>query len=177
MERVTFEMTDAVEMKVNGTVLVVNPHKVDGSWLAEMLAYGIRRKVNDTYSGETGGTKFDLCAAMVKELNEGKVWEGRTRRAAVTMDTAERLAFDAARADLTRVFKARTKLTKLADMADADPAVGKFLTVGTDGKATWDNAVVMAWVEKQREAGKKDYLAEARETLALADSMGDELDI
>ena len=178
METITFEMPDVVELRISGEPLVVKPHKVDAGWLAEMLAYGIRRKVNDTYSG-AGDNKLDLCRAMVKDLNEGKAFEGRQRRATVTMDTAEKLAFDAARADLTAIFKARTKLVKLADMAAADEAVGKFLTIGDDGKASWRNDAVMAWVAKQAEAGKRDYLAEARALIAAqeADGEGDLLDL
>lgn len=177
MERIEFAMPDAVELKIAGEPLVVLPHKMDAGWLAEMLAYGIRRKVNDTYSG-AGENKLDLCRAMVKDLNEGVAFEGRQRRATVTMDTAEKLAFDAARTDLTAIFKARTKLAKLADMARAEPElVGKYLAVGEDGRASWNNQEVMAWVERLREAGKRDYLAEAREALERAGNAEEDLEL
>ena len=177
MERIEFAMPDAVELKIAGEPLVVNPHKMDQGWLAEMLAYGIRRKVNDTYSG-AGDNKLELCRAMVRDLNAGAVFEGRQRRATQAMDTAEKLAFDAARTDLTAIFKARTKMGKLADMAKAEPdLVGKYLAVGEDGRASWNNAEVMAWVDRLREAGKRDYLAEAREALARAGDAEEDLEL
>lgn len=78
-------------------------------------------------------------------------------------------ALKTAKTDLLAVFKKRTGARKIADMLNADDgAVAKYFTA--DG--VWLDAEVVAFIDRQAEAGKRDYRTEAEAALS-----GDDLDI
>ena len=75
------------------------------------------------------------------------------------------LAVKNAKADLLVAFKRLTEKTRIADMVDHEKVAAFFQTVGDS--VAWDDEHVMAWVEKQAESGKRDYVAEAKAALAV----------
>lgn len=134
--------------------------KAHPSWLARFMDYGSRRLLNDTFSAEKGMTKVELVRGLVADIESGEETTARRAKATVTLNDVEALALANAKADLTIMFKKATGLAKLADMAQASEKVAAYLEVGKDGKASWRNDAVMAWVEGRKAQGK-DYLAEA----------------
>jgi hypothetical protein len=95
-------------------------------------------------------------------------------RASLPDDMA--LAVKNAKADLTILFKKVTGLVKQSDMAEHEKVAPFFETKGDT--LVWNEENVIAWMDKQRDAGKRDYLAEAQALLAgEKDEIADELDL
>lgn len=140
--------------------ITIDLGKAHASWLGRFMEYGTRRLLNDTFSQEKGQVKVDLVRDLVREIESGEETQARRARATVTLNDVEALALANAKADLTIMFKKATGMAKLADMAEASEKVAAYLEVGKDGKASWKNDAVMAWVEGRKAQGK-DYLAEA----------------
>lgn len=153
-----------VELKVNQQLIIVDTDKVDQSWLNHCLAYGVRRFINDKYSGMEGQTKYELCMALAKDMTSGeKMPEVVRGMGGRITDPVEALAVKNAKSDLTAIFRVVTKMTKGADMAKHEK-VAPFFKV-TDDKAVWIDATVKAWMDKQKADGKADYMEAAKTTL------------
>lgn len=163
-----------VELKINGQPIVVNLAKVDESWLAHCLTYGVRRFINDSHSGLKGQTKYDACQLMNNDMQSGEAMPEKVRKAGSSVDPVTALAFRNAKAALTVMFKSVTGASKAIDFAKHEK-IAPFFVV-TDGRATWIDATVKAFIEKQKAAGKADYMADAQSTIDGADSALDDLD-
>ena len=162
-----------VELKIAGLPLIANTDKMHESWVARCLEYGVRRYVNDSHSGAKGQDKYDACRMMIADMTSGEPMPVRVRKTGGTSSTdpVEQLALRNARAALTALFKKVTGETKAIDMAKHEK-VAPFFTIA-DGKATWVDATVRAWVEKQAADGKVDYFADAQATIDMADGDDD----
>lgn len=158
-----------VELKINGQVIVIETEKLHEDWVSLCLEYGIRRKINDTYSGEKGNVKFDLCRAMAADMQSGKAPAEKTRKARTESDPVLGLAVRNAKQDLVAVFKRVSGKVKLEDMAAHEKIAPYFEDKG--GKLVWNDEAVIGWVGKQKEAGKRDYMAEAESTLNNAEEI------
>lgn len=155
----------AFETKINGQPVVYHPTKMDESWIIRFLEKGMQRYANDMYSGEKGNVKFDLCAAIAAEANSGKpAPQGTARKASLPDDMA--LAVKDAKADLTIMFKRLTETVKIADMVTKDARVAAYFEEKGDS-FVWNDDKVQEWIGKEKEAGRKDYLADAQVTLAV----------
>jgi hypothetical protein len=177
MQTVTFQIPDdyKFETKINrGTrqdpdwkPVVYEPGKMHESWLLAFLEKGMQRYANDKYSQDSGDTKLDLCRAVAKMANSGDEMpekERGSRKASVPDDVA--LAIRNAKADLTLTFKRLTGVGKIADMVEADERVQKYFEAKGDAWV-WRDEVVQDWIGKQKEAGKRDYIQEAKDALAV----------
>ena len=158
-----------VELKINGQVIVIETEKLHEDWISLCLEYGIRRKINDTYSGEKGNVKFDLCRAMAADMQSGKAPAEKTRKARTESDPTLGLALRNAKQDLVAIFKKLTSRAKLEDMAAHEKVSPYFEEAG--GKLVWNDEAVIGWVNKQKAAGKRDYIAEAIATMQGAEDL------
>lgn len=165
-----------VELKVNGQPIIVDLAKVHDSWLEHCLTYGVRRFINDSHSGLKGQTKYDACQLMNKDMQSGEAMPEKVRKSGggSSVDPVTALAFKNAKAALTVMFKSVTGATKATDFAKHEK-VAPFFTVDGD-RATWVDATVKAFIEKQKDSGKVDYMADAQATIDGADSALDDLD-
>ncbi|MBM61915.1 MAG: hypothetical protein CL484_03065 [Acidobacteria bacterium] len=75
------------------------------------------------------------------------------------------LALKNAKADLLVAFKRITGKGKIADMVEHEKVAPYFNQ--TADAVTWNDEAAIAWMEKQAEAGKRDYLAEAQAALSV----------
>lgn len=169
MAKVTFNLPEGYvfETKINGQPIAYDPAKMHESWLIAFLEKGMQRFANDKYSGEKGQTKFDLCAEIARQANSGDEMpeaERGSRRASVPDDVA--LAIRNAKADLTVRFKRLTGEGKIANMVAADKRVAKYFEEKGDN-VVWKDDAVQTWIDKQKESGTRDYLAEAQAALAV----------
>lgn len=169
-----------VTLKINGQEIHADTDKFHESWIAKCLAYGVRRLPNDSYSGEKGGTKFDLVKALIADMESGKEAPVRVQGTGrASADPIVSLARKNAKADLTGMFRAVTGATKAIDFA-VHEKVAPFFSVDTleDGthRATWNEDVVTAWMLKQKDSKKRDYLADAKAIIESATSAEDDLD-
>lgn len=162
-----------VELKIAGLPLIADTDKMHESWIARCLEYGVRRYVNDSHSGAKGNDKVEACRLMIRDMESGEAMPAKVRKTGGTSsaDPVEQLALRNARAALTALFKKVTGETRAVDMA-AHEKVAPFFVVA-DGKATWVDATVRAWIEKQAADGKVDYFADAQATIDMADDDDD----
>lgn len=157
-----------VDMKINGSVLEVDTDKLHKSFFDRTLEYGIRRFVNDSYSGEKGQLKFDLCAALVAKMNAGEELVTGERRSKIPTDPIKALAHKLAKTALAVVFKNLTGKAKLEDMAQHEKVAPYFIEIG--GKLAWNEDAVGEYIE--RRAGKDDFMGQAEKIInATEDDM------
>lgn len=157
-----------VEMKVNGQPLFLDLSKAHQSWLDFFMAYGAKQKINDTFSQEKGQTKFDLCAAMIRDVESGEPMPERERKApqASKADPVRRMARDLAATYLTGRFRAAFKTDDMAVWAKNDKA-RHFLRFTEKGSARFDLGKLDEWMTAFATAdGGRDFMAEARDALA-----------
>lgn len=152
----------AIDTKINGTAIRYHVESMHESWLVAFITKGIQRLANDMYSGESGNVKYDLCKAIADQANSGEPAPERTTRKASLPDDAQ-LAIKMAKTDLTVLFKKITGAGKIADMVAHEKVEPFFKAKGESH--VWNDETVMKWVGKQAEAGKRDYMAEAKATL------------
>jgi hypothetical protein len=76
------------------------------------------------------------------------------------------IAIKAAKVDLVILFKRVTGQSKLAEFY-AHEKMAPFFTESDDGKVSWNDATCVTWIEKQKETGGRDYLAEAQRGLSV----------
>jgi hypothetical protein len=130
-----------------------------------------------------------ILAAMQKAWDAMKAGQWQVRVASggtVSKWTEEQsLALDIAKGALQAIFVATlakaapsTKPSAAAFVA-LDPKVAAFFKAN-DKRPTWEDKAVMAWIAKQADAKKRDFMAEARKELARRNaasaSMTDDLD-
>lgn len=158
-------------MKVNGVELHFGTARMHESWIARALEYGVKQLVNDTYSGEKGQVKHDLCRAMLADMMNGKPMPVKERKAPTArgIDAVRALAREKATsflvAGLTKKFG--------KDMATwaAQPALQKLFRFTEKGTARFDLVAVDVWMEGAIKA-QRDFMQEAREELESAEDIG-----
>ena len=169
-----------VTLKINGQELQADTDKMHETWIAKCLAYGVRRLPNDSYSGEKGKVKYDLVKALIADMESGKpapvraVGQGRT-----PADPVAALARKTAKATLTNMFKAVTGAGKALDFASHEKCAPFFTIKVQDDNtkiAVWKEETVTAWIAKQKESGKTDFIAEAKAFLEAAKAVETDLD-
>lgn len=158
-----------VTFKINGAEIHVETDKMHETWINRCLEYGVRRLVNDTFSAEKGNVKFDLCRSMAAEMQSGKPIAEKVSRAKVDSDPVTSLAVKTAKQDLLAIFKKLTSCAKIEDMAKHEKIAPYFAEVG--GKLAWADDKVLAYIGKQKESGKRDYMADAQTALNGADDL------
>jgi len=169
-----------VTLKINGQEIQADTDKFHESWIAKCLAYGTRRLPNDTYSGEKGATKFDLVSKLIADMESGEPAPVRVQGSGRSpANPVESLARKNAKADLTGMFRAVTGATKALDFLTHDKCAPFF--VGgekEDGNlfATWNEVTVTAWMVKQKDSGKRDYMQDAQVIIDSANSAESDLD-
>lgn len=169
-----------VEMKTNGETILIDTAKFHQTWLARVIEYGARRLVNDTYSGEKGQEKVNLCRAMVREMESG-VEYAPTRAARgtkVDADPVLSLALKNAKAGLVAQFqKHAPDCRKIVDLL-AHPKIGErvaayFMAQTGDKAPTWKDSAVIQWMEQIKDhpdpSKRIDYMADAERLLGAAD--------
>ena len=164
-----------VMLKINGQELQADTSKMDESWIAKCLAYGVRRLPNDTYSGEKGATKYDLVSKLIADMESGEPAPVRVQGSGRSpANPVEALARKNAKADLTGMFRAVTDKTKAIDFAQHEKVAPFFTIVKGDSpeqdRAVWNEETVTAWMAKQKDAKKRDYLADAAAIIESASS-------
>ncbi len=121
----------------------------------------------DSPAGEKaiGEIAQEAMAGVLDALYEGNWTQrgGGVSRARLPDDMA--LAVRNAKADLLVMFKRLTGKGKIADMVDHKKIAPYFNTAGDN--VVWLDESVQAWIEKQAEAGKRDYVAEAKAALSV----------
>lgn len=156
--------------KVAGEFLPVDVSKMSDSWKAEIFRYGFR-KINDNCKGNTGDERLALARLMVKEINTGDEFVGRSRGGAVTMSSVDRLTLAIAKKELTRRFKLLTKCGRIADMCTANPRVAEYF----DG-TTWHDARVVEW--NASETGQTfDAKGQAKKEIADMKTLADTVSV
>lgn len=119
-----------------------------------------------------------MMQKAIDALYEGK-WAIRESTGMVTKWTEEQsLALELAKAELATRFKraclAKGLPQRVGSFPELGEAVAKYFT--SKGKATvWQDKVVMEWIETQ--VDKRDYMAEARETLASMAAAAEDIDL
>lgn len=129
--------------KVDGEFIRMYPAQMANSYKLEQFRYG-QRKINDTCKADTGPERNAIAHVMVKGINAGDEWAGRSRGGSVTMSGIERLTLSIAKAELTRRFKIITKCGRIADMIAANDKVAAYFGVG-ENKTAWVDSMVMDW--------------------------------
>lgn len=114
---------------------------------------------------EIAAIALQAMEGVLEALYEGNWTQrgGGISRARLPDDMA--LAVRNAKSDLLVMFKRVTGKGKIADMVDHEKIAPYFSTVGNN--VTWEDASVVTWIEKQAEAGKRDYVAEAKAALTV----------
>lgn len=163
-ETVTLKIKDTAGKIVE---VQADPNKFHETWLAKVVEYGTRRFPNDSYSAIKGDNKVDMVKALVKEMESGEAMPERVRKSAAPSDPIGALVDKNAKADLMAVFKHRTGKGRIADIvADSDTAINAYFNE-TESGHSWNQEAVAKFVAKQKEAGKKDYRADAEAMLAM----------
>jgi hypothetical protein len=161
------------EMKVNGQLITIDPAKLHESWVKRCLDYGIRQLINDTYSGEKGQTKYDLCRAMAADMQNGEPMPEKERKASVAKaDPVRKLARDLATTALVEIFS-RMHKTKEQKVWAEHEKTAKFFRQTEKGALRFDLAQVDAWMETYT---ARNFMAEAKETLDKASDVADDVD-
>lgn len=158
-------------MKVNGVELSFDTARMHQSWVARALEYGVKQLVNDTYSGEKGEVKFDLCRAMLADMMNGEPMPVKERKspAARGVDAIRDLARDKATSFL--VAGLTKKFGKDMTTWAAQPALRKLFRFTEKGNARFVLAAVDEWMEGPIKA-QRDFMQEAREELENAEDLG-----
>lgn len=119
---------------------------------------------------ETKGAQESIAAiaqsameSVLDTLYANKWTQGRSGIRTARLDDVSTIAVKSAKADLLIMFKRVTQRAKLVDMA-AHEKVAPFFQAAGDGVA-WDDTIVLAWIGKQADAGKRDYMAEAKASM------------
>lgn len=172
-----------VTLKINGQEIHADTDKFHESWIAKCLAYGVRRLPNDSFSGEKGELKYDRVKLLIADMESGKEAPVRVSSGKSSVDPVTALARKTAKATLTNMFKAITKAGKALDFAKHEKCAPFFTIKELEDKTTvavWKEETVTAWMTKQKDSGKIDFMADAKAyieaTKAVADDMEDELD-
>jgi len=167
MKTIVINLPDdyAFATKANGQNVMYDPAKMHESWIIRFLEKGFQRYANDLYSGEKGQVKYDLCLGVAQEAQSGEPAPERMRGGTARLPDDVSLALKNARASLTIMLKKATGKGSAIDFAQHDK--GKVFFSIKDGKAIWDNEMVQMWIAKQLAGGKRDYLQEAKDTLAI----------
>ena len=167
MERVDVKGT----MKVNGVELHFATERMHQSWIERALEYGVRQLVNDTYSGEKGQVKFELCRTMLADMMSGEPMPVKERKSPVARgtDAVRTLARDKATSFL--VAGLTKKFGKDMAIWAKQPALQKLFRFTEKGNARFDLAAVDEWMEGAIKA-QRDFMQEAREELESADDLG-----
>ena len=158
-------------IKVNGEEFTVDFAKMHPTWVAHYLTKGAQRRLNDDMSGESPQDKQALTRKMLAEIHAGKPYEAPARASRMPKDPVLDLARKTAKQILVAAFRKATGKVKLQDMYDHE-AVKPFFRE-TESTIAWDDAKVDDWMKRMRDAGKRDFMAEAKEALTLDD--GDDL--
>ena len=169
-----------VTLKINGQELQADTDKMHETWIAKCLAYGVRRLPNDTYSGEKGATKYDLVSKLIADMESGEPAPVRVQGSGRSpADPVEALARKNAKADLTGMFRAVTGATKAVDFATHEKVAPFFTMVERESgvAAVWNEETVTAWIAKQFNAKKRNYLADAEAVISGANADSSELDL
>lgn len=158
--------------KMDGQEITIDFSKMHHSWLEAHLKKAAQRFLNDTYSGLMPSEKLAQARKDLAVIHSGEAMPEKARRSGGGGgDPIKALALKNAKTDLMAIFKKRTKLAKIADIIGAgDDAVNKYFSA--DG--TWRDEQVVAFIDKQKDAGKRDYVAEARDLLADDESNDDD---
>lgn len=122
----------------------------------------------ETPAGKASVAEFAQSAmeGVLAALYEGNWTQGRTGGPRVArLPDDQSLAVKTAKQDLLTLFKRITGKGKLVEMAEHEKIAPFFQEAG-DGVA-WLDQTVMEWIEKQRDEGKRDYIAEAKATLEV----------
>lgn len=154
-----------VDMKINGAEIILDTSKMHETWLDKCLAYGVRRFVNDSYSGEKGQTKYDLCAALANKMESGEPLSEAERRAKVSADPVTALAVKNAKAALVALFKRISGKAKIEDMMVHEKVAPYFDLVGD--KIAWNETSVMDYIARVKD--KVDFMEAARVALSATD--------
>lgn len=172
MKTITIEIPAefAIGNKVAGEWLPVDPEKMSNSWKLEIFRYGFR-KVNDNCKGDLPSDRLALAREMVKEMNQGEEFVGRSRGGSSTMPPEQKLALSLAKDRLKIMFKQLTGAAKITDMCAANEKVAAYFE-GT----TWQDAKVMEWIEGQKAKGV-DYIAQAKEEIEARAKLAESLDL
>jgi hypothetical protein len=171
----TLETTQLVfQTKINGETVEVDFGKMHPTWIAAHLQKAAQRFLNDRYSGEKGADKLAMVRADLNEIHKGEPMPEVVRQSRAPADPVEALAVKNAKAALGAMFQTLTGKRKIADFATHEKAAPFFRETG--GTLAWDEAHVAAWMAKQKESGKRDFMAEAKATLDGVSDL-DDLDI
>lgn len=165
----------SVIMRADGQELAMDLSKMHESWLVRIVEYGARRLVNDTYSGEKGAEKVELCRAMIAEMENGAPMPQKERKApsASKADPVRKLARDLATTFLTQSLAA--KLGKDMAVWAAQESLKTLFTFTEKGNAKFDLQGVDKWMASY--VAKRDFMQEAQEQIAKAQSAGADLDL
>jgi hypothetical protein len=107
---------------------------------------------------------MESVIAALESGNWSQAGTGGPRMARLPDDV--QIAIKAAKVDLVILFKRVTGQSKLAEFA-AHEKMAPFFTEGDKGAVGWNDATCVAWIEKQKATGGRDYLAEAQRGLAV----------
>ena len=163
--------------KIGGTLVEVDFSLMHPTWIEAHLRKAAQRFINDDLAGQFKDDDSGKLAAWrlaYAEMASGKEMPEKARRNAGTYrsdDPVRDLAHKNAKAALLAIFKTRTKLVKIEDMCQKDEAVAAYFK-----DKTWLDDKVQAYIEKQLAAGKRDFMQEAKDTLASFEE-GNDLDI
>lgn len=165
---ITIELPDdyVFVTKAAGEGVQYHPEKMHQSWVMAFLEKGMQRYANDKYSGSEPSVKLDQCRALAADANSGEELIAAVRGGGVARlpdDVA--LALKMAKQDLTLIFKKVTGKNKAADFIEHEKVKPFFKAKGDN--MVWNEQVVSDWIAKQAEAGKRDYIAEAKASLAV----------
>lgn len=162
-----------VEIKIDGRTIQINTNGFDQSWLDECLRYGVRRKINDTYSSLKGTAKYDACMAMKLEMESGVIREERASGFRVEADPILALAITNAKTDLKAKFKQHFGLTKIAQFA-AHEACEKYFKYAGES-LVWNEHVVVDYIESQLATGTRNFIREALISLEVVEDVTGEI--
>ncbi len=147
-----------VKLKINGKPIIVDTDKLDKTWIDYCLMYGIRRYPNDQHSGLNGNDKFVEVQKFCLMMQNGEPMPQKVATVSTT-NPIDTLAFKTATADLVAILRKVTDKTKAIEFAEHD--AGKLFFTIKDGSAIWNKVTVSKWIAKQKESGKRDYVADA----------------
>jgi len=171
----TLETTQLVfQTKINGEIVEVDFGKMHPTWVAAHLQKAAQRFLNDRYSGEKGATKLEMVRADLNEIHKGEPMPEVVRQSRPTTNPIEALATKNAKAALGAMFERAGFGKRHADWMNHEKAAQFFREA--NGAIAWDESKVAAWMGKQAEAGKRNFLAEAEATLEGVAEL-DDLDI
>lgn len=153
------------DTKINGIVVQYDPAKMHSSWLQVFLEKGMQRFANDKYSGMIPSEKYELCRMLAADAMSGAEVVAYVRAATSRLPNDVALAVKTAKVDLTIVFKKVTGEGSAVLFAKHDK-IAPFFKAKGDG-VEWVTETVTKWISKQKESGKRDYMAEAQASLAV----------